>query len=107
MLQLMDTYSGGWNVLLISLCECMSLAWVYGFLRFRKDIGVMLGDQWCGCIPWLPVSWWWGLCWCFLTPLGKYNWIEVVCVVSVLLQPRSLRHYVAGFLLVLPHSTWY
>ncbi|XP_064638944.1 sodium-dependent proline transporter-like [Lineus longissimus] len=81
LLQLMDEYSGGWNVLLISLCECMSIAWVYGFLRFRKDIGVMLGNKFCGCIPWLPISWWWAVCWCFITPLGVlfimvFSWVR-------------------------------
>ena len=32
MLQLMDHYSGGWNVLLIAFCECISIAYVYGKL---------------------------------------------------------------------------
>ena len=30
MLQLMDHYSGGWNVLLIALFECVCIAYVYG-----------------------------------------------------------------------------
>ena len=30
MLQLMDTYCGGWSILLIGLVECIAVAWVYG-----------------------------------------------------------------------------
>ncbi len=30
MLQLMDTYCGGWAILTIGLMECISIAWIYG-----------------------------------------------------------------------------
>ena len=30
MLQLMDTYCGGWAILVIGLTECIAIAWVYG-----------------------------------------------------------------------------
>ena len=30
MLQLMDTYCGGWGLLIIGLLECISLGWIYG-----------------------------------------------------------------------------
>ena len=26
----MDTYAGGWNLLLVALCECISISYVYG-----------------------------------------------------------------------------
>jgi solute carrier family 6 amino acid transporter-like protein 5/7/9/14 len=29
-LTVMDDYSGGWNVLLIAILECISIGWVYG-----------------------------------------------------------------------------
>jgi SNF family Na+-dependent transporter len=29
-LTIMDDYSGGWNVLLIAILECISIGWVYG-----------------------------------------------------------------------------
>ena len=30
MLEVMDTYSGGWNIMFIALCECISVGYVYG-----------------------------------------------------------------------------
>lgn len=30
MLQLMDDFSAGWNVLLIAFFECAAVGWVYG-----------------------------------------------------------------------------
>lgn len=30
MLQLVDTFAGGWNVMLIALCECLGIIYVYG-----------------------------------------------------------------------------
>ena len=30
MITLIDTYSGGWNILIIALCECIAIAYVYG-----------------------------------------------------------------------------
>ena len=30
MLQLMDTYTGGWAILLIGLVECIAVGWIYG-----------------------------------------------------------------------------
>ena len=35
MLELMDTYSGGWNLLFIALCECISLSYFYGMSALR------------------------------------------------------------------------
>ena len=97
MLQVMDHYSGGWNVLIIAFVEVICVGWVYGkyshssvtsltvfyiislyvlyrvcffcvgFMWFREDIGIMLGDRGCW-LPWKVCSWWWGLMWCFVTP---------------------------------------
>ena len=30
MLEVMDTYSGGWNILFIAICECISICYIYG-----------------------------------------------------------------------------
>lgn len=68
LLELMDIYSGGWNVLLISALECFAVGWFYGFMKFRRDIAAMIGKN-PFCLPWLGCSYWWGLCWCFITPL--------------------------------------
>jgi solute carrier family 6 amino acid transporter-like protein 5/7/9/14 len=79
--ELVDTYSGGWNVLVISLCECIAIGWVYGVRRFLNDIECMVGKKVCGFMPWMLWKWWWAVCWCFLTPLGVgfilvFSWVD-------------------------------
>ncbi|ESO12934.1 hypothetical protein HELRODRAFT_188048 [Helobdella robusta] len=59
LLQLMDSYSSGWGLLLIGVIECIALAWVYGCNRLYNDMEVMLGRK--------DVVWW-KICWRFLTP---------------------------------------
>ncbi|KAK2151064.1 hypothetical protein LSH36_377g03025 [Paralvinella palmiformis] len=81
MLQLMDHYSGGWNVLLIAFCECISIAYVYGFCRFKEDIRIMIGNNPCCCFPWNCCYYWWAACWYFFTPVGVvfiliYSWVD-------------------------------
>jgi len=69
MLDVLDTYSGGWNVLLIALLECIAIAYTYGVCRFIKDIEVMITPT--GCFPaWYCFKYWWIICWCFFTPLA-------------------------------------
>lgn len=36
MLTVMDDYSGGWNVLVIALLECISIGYVYGKLSLLQ-----------------------------------------------------------------------
>ncbi|KAJ8304359.1 hypothetical protein KUTeg_017942 [Tegillarca granosa] len=94
MLEVMDTYSGGWNILVIAICECLSLGYVYGrytgvlltspvswltrsarkkkykrrVFRFLDDIELMIGQRICGCFPYALSKYWWLLCWCLITP---------------------------------------
>ena len=69
MLDVLDTYSGGWNVLLLALLECIAIAYTYGVCRFIKDIEVMIRPT--ACFPaWYCYKYWWILCWCFFTPLA-------------------------------------
>ncbi|XP_064626053.1 sodium- and chloride-dependent glycine transporter 1-like isoform X2 [Lineus longissimus] len=77
-LQLMDTYAGGWSVLLIGLCETLTLSWVYGWNRLFKDIKIMIGPTvlLSGILPW-----WWRICWGVLTPgiilfVLLFSWID-------------------------------
>lgn len=81
MLQLMDHYSGGWNVLVIAFCECVAIAYVYGFCRFKEDIRIMIGNNPCCCFPWNCCYWWWASMWYFFTPIGVvfiliYSWVD-------------------------------
>jgi solute carrier family 6 amino acid transporter-like protein 5/7/9/14 len=80
MLQLMDTYSGGWNVLLLALCECLCIAYVYGFMRYREDIYIMIQGS-CSGFTWKGFSFWWGINWFLFTPIGVifvliFSWID-------------------------------
>ena len=79
-LTLIDSRAGSWNVLVIALCECIAVAWVYHFnggrvlsgkIRFMEDIRVMLGaNANKNCWNWDCFSWWWATCWFFLTPIS-------------------------------------
>ena len=42
MLQLMDTYCGGWAILIIGISECAAIAWVYG-----KSKCIKMAGEWC------------------------------------------------------------
>ncbi|XP_076464972.1 sodium- and chloride-dependent neutral and basic amino acid transporter B(0+)-like isoform X2 [Babylonia areolata] len=81
MLDLMDAYAGGWNVLIIAICECIAIAWVYGVKRFLMDIETMIGVKVCGCLPWIVFKYWWALCWTFVTPalvvfVTLFSWVD-------------------------------
>ncbi|KAK7116102.1 sodium- and chloride-dependent neutral and basic amino acid transporter B(0+)-like isoform X1 [Littorina saxatilis] len=81
MLDLMDTYAGGWNVLIIAICECIAIGWVYGARRFLRDIETMIGSKVCGCLPWVAFKYIWAACWCFVTPVVIvfvliFSWID-------------------------------
>jgi solute carrier family 6 amino acid transporter-like protein 5/7/9/14 len=80
MLQLMDIYSGGWNVLLLALAECLCIAYVYGFMRYREDINIMIKSS-CSGKTFKYVSFWWGINWYLFTPIGVifvliFSWID-------------------------------
>ncbi|XP_067951396.1 sodium- and chloride-dependent glycine transporter 1-like [Watersipora subatra] len=80
LLDLLDTYSGGWNVLLLALLECLAVGYTYGVYRFLNDIQVMIYDT--ACFPaWYCYKYWWILCWCFFTPLAvtfvmMFDWLS-------------------------------
>ncbi|KAL8617159.1 hypothetical protein ACOMHN_014329 [Nucella lapillus] len=58
-LQIMDWYCATFSLMLLSLTECVVIAWVYGVNRFYKDIELMIGYQPCM---------YWKVLWCFITP---------------------------------------
>ncbi|XP_077977388.1 sodium- and chloride-dependent glycine transporter 1-like [Glandiceps talaboti] len=59
-LTVVDWYAGSISLLLVSFCECLVIAWIYGTDRFYDDIKMMLGHR---------PNMWWMICWKFLTPL--------------------------------------
>lgn len=74
-LELMDAYAGGWNVLLIAIAECVCISYVYGLFcglfRFKEDIRIMIGDRpfYFAAISWDIIWPWWAFCWYGVTPL--------------------------------------
>lgn len=59
-LNLMDTYGGGYGVIFIAICELVALMWGYGAQRFCADLEYMLGFR-----PGL----FWRICWMFISPV--------------------------------------
>ncbi|KAL4227908.1 Sodium- and chloride-dependent glycine transporter 2 [Mactra antiquata] len=81
LLELLDTYSGGWNIMFIALCECLSISYVYGIRRFLVDIETMIGHKTCVCFPFSICKYWWAINWCALTPIGVtfimiFSWVK-------------------------------
>jgi len=87
-LQLMDHYSGSWNVLVLAFLECLCVAYVYalmggpmvtGMNRWKEDIRTMIGSQ--SCWNWDVFYLWWALNWFCITPLGVlfiliFSWVD-------------------------------
>ncbi|XP_064486338.1 sodium-dependent proline transporter-like [Ornithodoros turicata] len=59
-LNLMDTYAGGFAVIFIAICEVISIMWIYGFRRFSNDLKLMLGHS---------VGWYWKSSWLVFSPI--------------------------------------
>ncbi|XP_061183688.1 sodium- and chloride-dependent glycine transporter 1-like [Saccostrea echinata] len=73
-LQIMDWYCATFSLMLLSLTECVVIAWIYGADRFYKDIELMIGYQ-----PGI----WWKICWKFITPLTiTFIWLFSVTQLS-------------------------
>ena len=71
-IQLIDNYAATYSLLIIGLFECSVLAFIYGVGNFSKDIERMLGK---------PVSIWWKVMWCCVTPIllagiMVFTWID-------------------------------
>ncbi|KAJ8297876.1 hypothetical protein KUTeg_024407 [Tegillarca granosa] len=58
-LQIMDWYCASFSLMLISLVECLAIAWYYGVDRFYKDIELMIGYK---------PAFFWKYFWKFITP---------------------------------------
>ncbi|XP_069468965.1 sodium- and chloride-dependent neutral and basic amino acid transporter B(0+)-like [Ambystoma mexicanum] len=60
---LIDTYCGGWAVLMVAVLELVGIMWIYGGNRFIGDLEMMIGKKhW---MFWL----WWRACWFIISPL--------------------------------------
>lgn len=81
--QLFDHYSGSGSVLLlVVICECLAIGWLYGRNRFYDNMESMLGFR---INPWI------GWCWCFFAP-SFCAFIFIFNLVTY--QPMSYGKYV-------------
>ena len=83
-LQLFDSYSGNWSILIVASLELISIGWFYGngyfdrliniltdndfnylgFENFRKDISTMIGEKLTNHFLFNI----WGICWIVISP---------------------------------------
>ncbi|XP_022079528.1 sodium- and chloride-dependent glycine transporter 1-like isoform X2 [Acanthaster planci] len=61
LLTIVNDYAGGFSLMVISICYCVAICYVYGLNRFGQDIKSMLGS--------LP-NIYWKACWAVLSPLA-------------------------------------
>lgn len=59
LLNIFDTFIGGFPFLFIGIIEPIAITWFYGYNKFAADIEMMLGRR-----PWFLFR----ACWCFLAP---------------------------------------
>ncbi|XP_041348336.1 sodium- and chloride-dependent glycine transporter 1-like [Gigantopelta aegis] len=72
LLQLMDTYGGGWTLIIIGFFEVVAIAFIYGAERFFNDIRIMTGQR---------PSIYWKICWYGLSPVTIvfifiFTWVD-------------------------------
>ncbi|CAH3167400.1 unnamed protein product, partial [Pocillopora meandrina] len=81
--QLFDHYSGSGSVLLlVVICECLAIGWLYGRNRFYDNMESMLGFR---INPWI------GWCWCFFAP----SFCAFIFIFNLITyQPMSYGKYV-------------
>ncbi|NXN10159.1 SC6A7 protein, partial [Indicator maculatus] len=64
-LSLLDTFSTGFGLLLVTIFMCLGVVFCYGVTEFCQDLRAML----CRCPPWCShILAYFRLCWTFLTP---------------------------------------
>lgn len=56
---LFDSFSAGISLLFLVIFELIVVGWIYGAERFAQDVAFMTG---------IPVSWWWIICWKYISP---------------------------------------
>lgn len=66
LLDVVDTFVGGFPLLIIGFFECVVIIYIYGFFRFKEDIEMMLGRS----IPVQCSFVYFGIMWCIITPIG-------------------------------------
>jgi len=85
MFELFNFYSAGISVLILAICEVVTINYLYGFKRFIKHISEDMGI-------WIPTPLWyyWAAAWNFLTPAS----LLLILVISVVkFTPAKVGDY--------------
>lgn len=105
-LNLMDTFVGGFPLLFVGLFEIISIIYVYGFFRFKRDIEMMLGSSLITKIFFL----YFGATWLLISPLAL---LAVIIFKAIQTKPATDGSYVypeagqaLGWLMVLAPLIW-
>ncbi|XP_051877854.1 sodium- and chloride-dependent neutral and basic amino acid transporter B(0+)-like [Pristis pectinata] len=61
-INLIDYFCTGWILVTVALLELIGISWIYGTVKFIKDIEMMIGRK--NFLFWL----WWRVCWLFISP---------------------------------------
>ncbi|KAH9489778.1 Sodium- and chloride-dependent glycine transporter 2 [Bulinus truncatus] len=83
-LQIMDWYCASFSLMLISMTECLALAWAYGVDNLIRDIVLMTGKK---------PHWWWKHMWRFVTPtVITFIWIFSVVTLGPVTYGPSYKY---------------
>ncbi|KAL5006050.1 hypothetical protein ScPMuIL_017208 [Solemya velum] len=82
-LHLMNTYVGGFPLLFVGFVEIVAIVFIYGFMRFTKDIQMMMGSS----IIVNAVLIYFGICLCVVTPICL-----LLTIVFTALQTKPLTY---------------
>ncbi|BFZ01492.1 hypothetical protein BsWGS_04531 [Bradybaena similaris] len=61
--------TAGLNILVVAMCECISVGWIYGADRFLDDLNYIIGKRCCKVYSFGKFhSLWFNLCWKIISP---------------------------------------
>lgn len=80
--QILDWYAAAFSAMVIAFLECVVLSYIYSSEQLYKDVKMMMGKT---------PSWWWRICWCYITPTIMLAMLVYSCVNMV---PPKYGEYV-------------
>ncbi|XP_063412861.1 sodium- and chloride-dependent glycine transporter 2-like [Mytilus trossulus] len=86
MLNLCDTYVGGFPLLFVGLFELTLVSYIYGFFRFRKDIEMMMGNS----LPVQVTFFFFAPTWCVISPVAL---AVVIVLKAIQYEPTAMGSY--------------
>lgn len=83
--EIFNTNAGGWAILIVGICECLTVAYLYGLKNIRKDIRCMLGPKYTNWTFYI-----WYALWGFITPVVM---IVIIVVTFTQIKVQTLGDY--------------